>query len=537
MSQRRDQRMNHPDTAASEPERVKFSDLAKFEPKQIECLEVAKQKTFVLYGGARGGGKTYLLWWAAIWFVLRWGPKCPGVTVVVLSETYKTLRDRVIRKFLRGVPKWCGSWNGENHEWTMREEYGGGVIAFRNIDDPNNYLGVEFGAIFVDQVELHPKEVFDDLMGSLRWPGIERPLFLASANPGGIGHNWVKSYWIDRIYPPELLQVQEEFAFVRALPTDNPHLTANYWRFLKSQPERRRRAWIEGDWTVFEGQVFSEFEEQVHIIDQFTIPEDWRTSAGMDWGGKKPGWIGAASFGSDGDGVFHWEYYFREQDAFTVGYTAGMLLLREPRIPEFIQADAQMWEDGGTGAITLAEEFSRGMREAMGTLAPPLLRAPKGPNSRQVRVNVMHDYLRFERIGDTVKTWTRPKLRFVRHKVPHLIRTLPALPYDPRKPEDVNTKAEDHPYDGATYLLVSRPALPLRDPTVTVAGNRHPGFAAGGRRERHRDPNEDSAEHTNRRVRALFDTLDATEGHAGRTGFRQDGGAALREVDSIHEYL
>ncbi len=211
--------------------------------------------------------------------------------------------------------------------------------------------------------------------------------------------------------------------------------------------------------------------------------------------------------------------------------------MREPRVPEFIQADAQMWEDGGTGAITLADEFGRGMRDAMGPLAPPILRAPKGPNSRAIRVNIMHDYLRFERVGPSVKTWTRPKLRFVRHKVPHLIRTLPALPYDPKKPEDVNTKAEDHAYDGITYLLVSRPALPQRDETIRVEGNRHPGFAAGQRRERVRDPNEDSAENTNRRVRELFDTLDATEGHGGRTGFRRDGGGALREVDSIHEFL
>ena len=72
---------------------------------------------------------------------------------------------------------------------------------------------------------------------------------------------------------------------------------------------------------------------------------------------------------------------------------------------------------------------------------------------------------------------------------------------------------------------------------MTVAGNRHPGFERGGRRERIRDPNEESADSTNRRVREMFDALDGTEGYAGKTGFRAGATAPLREVGSIHDFL
>ena len=45
---------------------------------------------------------------------------------------------------------------------------------------------------------------------------------------------------------------------------------------------------------------------------------------------------------------------------------------------------------------------------------------------------------------------------------PNLIRTLPELPFDPEKPEDVDTDAEDHAYDDCRYFWSSRPELPKR---------------------------------------------------------------------------
>ena len=40
----------------------------------------------------------------------------------------------------------------------------------------------------------------------------------------------------------------------------------------------------------------------------------------------------------------------------------------------------------------------------------------------------------------------------------NLIRTLPALSYDERKIEDVDTSLDDHCYDSVRYMLMSRPA-------------------------------------------------------------------------------
>ena len=37
----------------------------------------------------------------------------------------------------------------------------------------------------------------------------------------------------------------------------------------------------------------------------------------------------------------------------------------------------------------------------------------------------------------------------------HLIRTLPTLPRDSKKPEDVDTQSEDHAFDAVRYRLLT----------------------------------------------------------------------------------
>ena len=45
-------------------EDVRLSSLIDPTPKQRECIEATDKYRFVLYGGAGGGGKSYLLrWW------------------------------------------------------------------------------------------------------------------------------------------------------------------------------------------------------------------------------------------------------------------------------------------------------------------------------------------------------------------------------------------------------------------------------------------------------------------------------------------
>lgn len=238
----------------SEIQEIKFSELVNFFPRQQEALSAIKKFKFVLYGGSVGAGKSYFLRWALIyllmWYYSRYDLK--GVRVGLFCEDYPALNDRHLSKIKAEFPDWLGTYNEQRHEFTLAPEYGSGVLAFRNLDDPSRYLSVEFAAEAVDEINRNPKPTFDILRTRLRWPGIKDPKFIGACNP--IGEAWVKNYWVKRLFPKEE-QESQEFYFVKALPTDNPHLDPSYFESLKSLPETERRAYLEGDWDALDERM------------------------------------------------------------------------------------------------------------------------------------------------------------------------------------------------------------------------------------------------------------------------------------------
>jgi phage terminase large subunit len=62
--------------------------------------------------------------------------------------------------------------------------------------------------------------------------------------------------------------------------TNNPEYVEN----LENLPEMRKRAMLYGDWDAFEGQYFSEFNRDIHVIEPFEIPEGWNRYVSIDYG-------------------------------------------------------------------------------------------------------------------------------------------------------------------------------------------------------------------------------------------------------------
>lgn len=235
----------------NETETVKFSELAKFLPKQKEAQEASKRFKFLLYGGSLGSGKSYWLRWMMVYWLMKLFSKYDmrGIRAGLFCEDYPSLNDRHLSKVKYEFPAWLGKYNESKHEFTLAPEYGSGVIAFRNLDDPEKYLSVEFAVMGVDEINRNPVTTFRELRKRLRWAGIKDVKFLAACNP--IGEAWVKNWWVKRMFPPEESETYE-FAFVPALPTDNPYLDASYYKSLESLPEAQRKAFLEGNWDSFD---------------------------------------------------------------------------------------------------------------------------------------------------------------------------------------------------------------------------------------------------------------------------------------------
>lgn len=253
---------------------VRFSELCQWTDKQKLATKAADAHRYTLYGGSRGPGKSYWLRWYLLRQLLRFAANgVRGVDVMLACEDYPSLINRQVNKIEREFPLWLGSVQTSKTKglgFHLKPEYGGGSILFRNLDDPSRYQSAEFAIIAIDELTKNPVKTFDILRGSLRWPGVARTQFVAATNPEP---NWVRDYWIERNFPPELGAFADEFAFVAGLPTDNPHLSEVYWQELSTLSGALRQAWLYGDWyAAVEGLVYENFSE-ANIMEQEPNPD------------------------------------------------------------------------------------------------------------------------------------------------------------------------------------------------------------------------------------------------------------------------
>lgn len=237
---------------------VTFSSLCSFTDKQWLATETADNYRYTLFGGARGPGKSYWLRWYCVRFLLGMAARGHNNGRVMLAcEDYPSLYERQIAKVTTEFPLWLGRYHASRNEFRLDARFGAGAIAFRNLDDPSKYQSAEFALIAVDEVTKNPERSFHLLRGSLRWKNFTGTRFIAATNPAA---NWVRDYWIEKRFPQEVQRLAEQFAFVPALPDDNPHLGQEYWDELETLTPALRKAWRYGDWyAAVEGLVYDSF--------------------------------------------------------------------------------------------------------------------------------------------------------------------------------------------------------------------------------------------------------------------------------------
>lgn len=279
-------------------EDIRISELVNPTPKQRECIEATDKYRFTLYGGAAGGGKSYLLrWWCLRQLMKRYADTgIKGLMVGLFSIDYPTLQDRQISKIEKEFPSWLGQTKRTEKEglcFFVKDEFGGGRIALRNLQDPNSYKSAEFCDIAIEELTENDYETFEDLvLFRLRTPGIDRPCFLAATNPTGKGLQWVKALWPDKNFRgyPQLKNLAHEFGYIPALLQDNPFLGKGYEESLQGLSVKKRKALLEGDWTIPEGQYFINFNEEdrkvKHAIMMQIIQPWWPRWISQDWGYK-----------------------------------------------------------------------------------------------------------------------------------------------------------------------------------------------------------------------------------------------------------
>lgn len=420
---------------------------------QTEFLSATEKEVF--YGGARGGGKSYSL----IVDPLRYCHKSTA-RALILRRTMPELRD-LINHSQKLYPQ---AFNGV--KWREQEKEfrfpSGSRIEFGYAEtrqDALRYQGQSYSWIGVDELPQYPTaDIWNDLRGSLRSVDPDVPEYMrATGNPGNVGSNWVKSTFITPAEWGQRFFVDVELPdgtvshisrrFIPAKLTDNPYLTRtkSYMTMLASLPETQRKQWLEGNWDVWDGAAFPEFDRDIHTCDPFELPKSWVRIRGGDWGYTQPAFIVWGAIDYDNNIWIYREYKTKLK---TADIVAKEIKLREAneRI-RYGVLDSSVWSRRGDIGPSIVDTM-----RSEGVQWRP---SDRSPNSRHAGKAELHR--RFA-INEFTK---QPTIKIFR-TCTNLINEIPTLPLDENDPEDVDTKSEDHGYDALRYLCMSRPLNPAR---------------------------------------------------------------------------
>ena len=413
---------------------ITFNEICNFTEKQKEaCIAVRKYK-FVLFGGAMGGGKSYFLRWQLIRLLLEFNAKeIKHVTVGLFCEDYPSLDDRHLSKVKFEFPCWLGNYNSSERNFVLREKWGGGILAFRNLDDVSKYQSSEFAAIAVDELTRNKEEIFITLRTRLRWPKIEGTRFIAASNPGGIGHEWVKKLWIDKVCYPNEKQA-DQFVYIPALLKDNPHIDPSYIEQIESIPdEKKRNAYLNGNWDIFEGQYFSEWDREKHVIKPFKIPDSWFCFRSIDVSGRS-GITSCHWYALDHSGNV-WVY----REHYATGLDSDQHAERIKELSENEEYRYTVYDNSADAKLGLPETTSEiYLRHGVNLDVP-------SSKKRVMGWDVVHQYMRCDENNE-------PKLKIFEN-CPNMIRAIPMLIHDENNKDDVDPRGECHAADDLRYFL------------------------------------------------------------------------------------
>ena len=422
------------------------------------------QKKYVAFGGARGGGKSWAVRTKAKLLALRYA----GIRILILRRTYPELESNHIR-FLRRELEGVADYFAAERQFRFPN---GSLLQFGYCDadsDVDRYQGAEFDVIFVDEATQFREDWLRQLAACVRGVNSFPKRMYFTCNPGGPGHGYIKRLFIDRQFLPG--ERAEDYEFIAAKVQDNRALLQAqpaYLDQLRSLPETLRRAWLEGCWDSFSGQVFQEFRNDpdhyqdrryTHVIAPFQIPREWRVYRSYDFGYAKPFSVGW--WAVDYDGVI---YRILELYGCNGVPNQGVLWTPEKQFAEIRRLETEHPLLKGREIFGVADpsiwDGSRG-ESIYETALKHRLHFTPGDNRRLPGWMQMHYRLAFDDQG-------YPQMYIFSH-CKAFLRTIPTLLYSPVEPEDLDTRQEDHVADETRYFCMSRPIAPRKAQGQTVA--------------------------------------------------------------------
>ena len=253
---------------------------AGYTPLPAQAKFHAAGDKFRLYSGGFGSGKTLCGVRESIITAFAY----PGSTGLISRLRMKDLELTTQLEFWEQLTAMGLNRKPYVQNWSAKVQKldlaNGSSIIFSGLDDEMKLRSMQLSWAYVDEGSEVPASIYRALLGRIRW-GNPRRVWITT-NPGASG--WLRKNFVDEN------GAKRNYFWINAPTYENKHLPQDYIDSMHEEyPPTWRKKYLEGSWTAFEGQVFTDFDEGVHLIDG-----DWRPSKehvvyeGWDFGYRNP---------------------------------------------------------------------------------------------------------------------------------------------------------------------------------------------------------------------------------------------------------
>jgi len=376
--------------------------------------------------------------------------KYPASKQILFRRTFPELEKSIIRTVLNLYPQDIMTYNNSQHTVKFKN---GSLLDFAYIDNDNHvnkYQSAEYDVIRFDELTHFTEYMYTYMLSRLRGANSYPKQMKSSTNPGSVGHSWVKSRFIDSCIPNETTQFENgSRIFIPSKVTDNRFLLdadPNYIKRLMNLSEKDRKALLQGDWDIFDGQYFPEFNREPHVIKPFKNPDWWRYYRVFDYGLDM---LAAYIIAVD---TFNNAYVIHEiHESNLIISDAAKKMLDAPWDIYCTFAPPDLWGRSQESGKSRADIF-----------ADNGLMMIKSRNDRVAGWMAVKEYLKpvMNEMGEM-----KPKL-FIFEHCRNLIAHLPAIQIDEKNPDDCANEPHDitHSCDALRGFCIMRPIEAVKPP-------------------------------------------------------------------------
>lgn len=439
------------------------------QPKQREFYRRIETTRELLFGGARGGGKSRGLRDVQLIRRIRF----PGSKGQVWRRTYPELERNHIRPLLEQYPQLSDYFHEGKRLLTLPN---GSTLEFcyaESRKDLKKVQGAEADDLGLEEAGDWFEDEYETLLATNR-SALYDPRAMLTANPGGRGHAWLKRRFVN--------SRDAGCGFIQSLVTDNAVLmrSPDYVARLDNiKNPQLRKAWRHGDWEVALGTFFEEFSRKVHVIAPFKIPSHWKWFGSYDYGFGHPCvWLLGCT---DEQGTVYVTDEIYESKLYLEDQAARVNQLLDARIASGELGNRNIIFDAGRDCwatkraitkdardTTIAEDF---MNPAI--VGKPHLKLHLRPANvaRRLGAKQVRQYMHYEHDPNGVQLGPKVKIFDTCELTIQCIERMVHAENDAEDVEKVDSVSGDpltgdDGYDAFRYLIASRPPIALRPKTL-----------------------------------------------------------------------